>query len=99
MVPKRVGGLGATMATQVAVAAELGHGCASTAWVQTLLNVTTWASSRSPSASELFETGAWPRVCGVLAPSGTATPTDGGCRWDESAEPKTANARSQSPPS
>lgn len=80
IVPKRVGGLGATMATQLAVAAELGHGCASTAWVQTLLNVTTWASSRSPSAGELFETESRPRVCGVLAPSGTATPTDGGYR-------------------
>jgi 3-hydroxy-9,10-secoandrosta-1,3,5(10)-triene-9,17-dione monooxygenase len=80
IVPKRMGGLGATMATQLAVAAELGRACASTAWVQTLLNVTTWAASRSPSASELFATGARPRVCGVLAPLGTATPTDGGYR-------------------
>lgn len=79
-VPKRVGGLGATMATQLAVAAELGRGCASTAWVQTLLNVTTWASSRSPSGNELFETESRPRVCGVLAPSGTATPAPGGHR-------------------
>lgn len=80
IVPKRVGGSGATMATQLAVAAELGHECASTAWVQTLLNVTTWASSRSPSASELFEAESRPRVCGVLAASGTAVPTDGGYR-------------------
>lgn len=80
IVPKRVGGLGATMATQLAVAAELGRACASTAWVQTLLNVTTWASSRSPSAGELFEAESRPRVCGVLAPSGTAVPTDGGYR-------------------
>lgn len=81
MVPKRVGGLGATMATQLAIAAELARGCASTAWVQTLTNVTTWASTRSPVAEELFADGrSRPRVCGVLAPSGTATEVEGGYR-------------------
>ena len=38
------------MATQLVVAAELGGTCTSTAWVQTLLNVTTWASARTLSA-------------------------------------------------
>src|SRR5919109_1579264 len=70
MVPKRVGGLGATMATQLAVAAELGRACPSTAWVQSIVNVTTWAASRSPAAGELFETAERPRVCGVIMPSG-----------------------------
>lgn len=81
MVPERVGGLGATMATQLAVAAELGRACPSTAWVQAILNVTTWASSRTPAGAELFELaadGRRPRVCGVIAPTGTATPVDGG---------------------
>ncbi len=79
MTPKRVGGLGATMATQLAVAAELGEACTSTAWVQTLLNVATWATARSAAAAEVFDdAGPRPRVAGVLAPSGTAAPTDGG---------------------
>lgn len=73
IVPERVGGLGANMATQLAVAAELGRACASAAWVQSLINVTTWAVSRSPAAADLFE-GELPRVCGVLAPSATAVP-------------------------
>jgi 3-hydroxy-9,10-secoandrosta-1,3,5(10)-triene-9,17-dione monooxygenase len=80
IVPERRGGLGATMATQLAVAAELGRGCASSAWVQTLLNITTWAASRSPSADVLWSDGPRPRVCGVLAPSGTATPEGDGYR-------------------
>lgn len=80
VVPKRVGGHGATMATQLAVAAELGRGCASTAWVQTIVNVTTCGVARSGSAGAVFGNGDGPRprACGVLAPNGTARPTDGG---------------------
>jgi alkylation response protein AidB-like acyl-CoA dehydrogenase len=79
IVPERLGGLGATLATQLAVAAELARACASTAWIQTLINVTTWAASLSPAAEELFAPGGpRPRVCGVLQPSGTATPVPGG---------------------
>ena len=80
IVPKRRGGLGATMATQLAVAAELGRGCASSAWVQSLLNITTWAASRSPAAEAMFGGDRRPRVCGVLAPTGTATPDGDGYR-------------------
>ena len=78
MTPKRVGGLGATMSTQLAVAAELGAACTSTAWVQTLLNVATWATARSPAAAEVFGGDARARVAGVLAPTGTAAPVEGG---------------------
>ncbi len=82
LVPKRVGGLGGTLATQLAVAAELARACPSSAWVQSLLNVTTWAVSRSPGASDLFDASgaSRPRVCGVAAPNGTATPGPGGYR-------------------
>jgi alkylation response protein AidB-like acyl-CoA dehydrogenase len=80
IVPERLGGLGATMATQLAVAAELGRGCASSAWVQSLLNITTWAASRGPAAEVVFGGDERPRVCGVLAPSGTATPDGDGYR-------------------
>jgi alkylation response protein AidB-like acyl-CoA dehydrogenase len=80
IVPRRVGGQGESVATLLAVAAALGKGCASTAWVQTLLNVTTWAASRLPAAgrAEIFGGDAPARVCGVLAPTGTARPVDGG---------------------
>ena len=80
IVPKRLGGLGVTMATQLAIAAELGAACPSTGWVQTLLNVATWATGRSSGQAqdEVFGAAARPRVFGVLAPTGTATPTDGG---------------------
>ena len=79
MTPTRVGGAGTTMATQLAVAAELGEACASTAWVQSIINVTTWGASRSPSGVALFDqAGGRPRVCGVIAPTATAAPTAGG---------------------
>lgn len=82
MLPARVGGLGASMVSQLQVAAELGKGCASTAWVQTLLNVTSWAASLlSPAAQrEVFEGMRPARVCGVLTPSGQAVPVPGGHR-------------------
>jgi alkylation response protein AidB-like acyl-CoA dehydrogenase len=80
VVPKWAGGHGATMATQLAVAAELGRACASSAWVQTLINVTTWIASRTPVAEKLFSAGPRPRFCGVLAPSGKAVPVPGGYR-------------------
>ena len=80
IVPRRVGGQGESMATLLAVAGELGKACASTAWVQTLLNVTTWAASRlpAPGREEIFGGVCPARVCGVLAPTGTAKPVDGG---------------------
>ena len=80
VVPERLGGLGASMTTQLCVAAELGKACASTAWVQSLLNITTWAASQANAAKELFAGAERPRVCGVLIPSGTARPVDGGYR-------------------
>jgi alkylation response protein AidB-like acyl-CoA dehydrogenase len=81
LAPKRCGGRGATMATQLAVAAELGQGCASTAWIQTLISVTTWAGSLlcEEGQADIFGGQASvPRVCGVASASGTATPVEGG---------------------
>lgn len=79
LVPQRLGGIGATMATQLAVAAELGTACVSTAWVQTLLNITTWGACLAPVASTLFApTEPRPRFCGVFTPTGTARRTAGG---------------------
>lgn len=82
LVPERVGGQGASMVTQLEVASELGRGCASTAWVQTLLNVTAWAASLLPPAAqrEVFAGLRPARVCGVLTPGGKAVPVAGGYR-------------------
>jgi alkylation response protein AidB-like acyl-CoA dehydrogenase len=82
LLPERVGGQGASMVTQLEVAAELGRGCASTAWVQTLLNVTAWAATLLPPAAqrEVFDGLRPSRVCGVLTASGEAVPVAGGYR-------------------
>lgn len=82
MLPKRLGGLGATMATQLAVAAELANGCASTSWVQTLLTATTWGVTLlCPEGQETVTGGDEPaRVCGVITPTGKAVRVDGGYR-------------------
>ena len=80
MVPKRLGGHGASMATQIAVSAALAKGCPATAWVQTLLNVTTWGMSFLPEDGqrEVFFNGEQPLACGVLSMGGTASPVEGG---------------------
>jgi 3-hydroxy-9,10-secoandrosta-1,3,5(10)-triene-9,17-dione monooxygenase len=80
ILPRRVGGLGATMSTQLAIAAELGAACPSTAWVQTLLSVATWATSRGSGQAqdEIWGGATRPRIFGVLAPTGTAAPVEGG---------------------
>lgn len=82
LAPKRWGGQGATLATQLAVAAELGRGCTSTAWVQTIYAVTAWAASLMvpEGQADVFSGARVPRVCGVVTASGTATPVDGGYR-------------------
>src|SRR5262249_59805847 len=42
MVPRRFGGYQTNIHTYIAVMAELGRGCGSTAWVASLLNVCAW---------------------------------------------------------
>lgn len=82
IVPARFGGLGCTMATQIAVSAELARGCTSTAWVHTILSITAYGASRSRAGAEIFESagGRRPRFCGVINPSGVAVPVGGGYR-------------------
>lgn len=80
LVPRRLGGHGAKMTTQLAVASALAQGCPATAWVQSLINITTWAMAGLPEAGqqEVFLDGERPFVCGVLTPGGSARPTEGG---------------------
>jgi 3-hydroxy-9,10-secoandrosta-1,3,5(10)-triene-9,17-dione monooxygenase len=88
ILPRRLGGQGASMETMLKVSAELGKGCPSTAWVQTLMNVSAWFATRaSPEAQEeIFADGARPRLCGSLAPTCTMRMVEGGAlvsgRWD-----------------
>lgn len=82
ILPKRNGGHGASIATELAVAAELAKGCGSTSWVQTIFSVTTWSASLLPeqAQADIFGGDERPRICGSIMPNGTATPVDGGFR-------------------
>lgn len=82
MVPKRFGGLETNIHTYIAVMAELGRGCGSTAWVASLVNVCAWLAALFPERTQHdvwgANPGAW--VAGSLAPNGHATRVDGGWR-------------------
>lgn len=82
MVPKRFGGLETSIHTYIAVMAELGRGCGSTAWVASLINVCAWLAALFPEQAQQDvwgdNPGAW--IAGSLAPHGTATPVDAGWR-------------------
>ncbi|MFI6422876.1 acyl-CoA dehydrogenase family protein [Streptomyces sp. NPDC050842] len=78
-VPTRYGGYESDMRTVVDVVAELGRGDGSTAWVASVFAVSTWMAGLFPDEvqDEIF---AEPdvRVSGILSPTATAVPTDGG---------------------
>jgi 3-hydroxy-9,10-secoandrosta-1,3,5(10)-triene-9,17-dione monooxygenase len=79
MVPKRWGGYEASPATVLRVGAELAKGCAATAWVQVIIEGSSWMASLLPDAGqeEIFASGA-PRVCGVITPTATSRNVAGG---------------------
>lgn len=82
MVPRRLGGYETSIRTYITVMAEIGRGCASTAWVASLLNVCAWLVALFPERAQQDVWGsnrdAW--IAGSLAPNGVATPVDGGWR-------------------
>jgi 3-hydroxy-9,10-secoandrosta-1,3,5(10)-triene-9,17-dione monooxygenase len=82
MVPKRFGGYQTNIHTYIAVMAELGRGCGSTAWVASLLNVCAWLAALFPERAQRDLWGDDPDtwVAGSLAPNGTAVPVAGGWR-------------------
>src|SRR5208282_5568828 len=49
MLPRRLGGQGASMATMLRASAELAKGCPSTAWVHAVMNISAWFATRSSS--------------------------------------------------
>jgi len=79
MAPLRYGGYEADFQTQVDALAEIARGCPSSSWVATILSAMTWLVGVFPDEAqeEILGSGD-PRISGVFAPSGTATPTDGG---------------------
>ena len=52
MVPRRFGGHQTSIRTYIEVMAELGRGCASTAWVASLINVCAWLAALFPEQAQ-----------------------------------------------
>jgi alkylation response protein AidB-like acyl-CoA dehydrogenase len=78
-VPVRYGGSEGDMRTLVAVLTQLGRGDGSVAWTAAVWSICSWLVGLFPDEvqDEIFATPNV-RVCGLLSPTGTATPTDGG---------------------
>ena len=79
MFPRRSGGVGHPLITQIETIAALAHGCPGTAWAFGLLaGVTASAASMSPEVKGLvFRTGD-ELVCSVAGQIGSARPTTPG---------------------
>ncbi len=80
LIPRRWGGYGAPIGTALRVSAEIARSCPSTAWVQMLLNVSSWTATLLPDRGqrEIFAGSSDGRVCGVLAPTSKAVRVKGG---------------------
>jgi len=80
VIPRRWGGYGVPIATALRVSAEIARSCPSTAWVQMLLNVSTWTATLLPDRGqqEIFAGPSNGRVCGVLTPTSKAVRVKGG---------------------
>jgi 3-hydroxy-9,10-secoandrosta-1,3,5(10)-triene-9,17-dione monooxygenase len=78
--PQRYHGLELDLDVLLAVARELGRGCASTAWVMSLLGTHNWMAGQFPQLAqeEMFGDRGYLLAPAVFAPSGSATPVDGG---------------------
>ncbi|MDG1904345.1 MAG: hypothetical protein P8I38_01815 [Arenicella sp.] len=79
MFPKRAGGYGHKLITQIETVATLGKADPSSAWAFSLLSSVTasMASMPPPISGDLFKRGD-ELFCSVAAPTGTATPCDDG---------------------
>jgi 3-hydroxy-9,10-secoandrosta-1,3,5(10)-triene-9,17-dione monooxygenase len=82
MVPRRLGGYETDIRTYIAVMAELGQGCGSTAWVASLINVCAWLAGLFPETAQrdIWAAGSETWISGSLAPHGDARPVEGGWR-------------------
>ncbi len=82
LMPRRWGGYGVPLATALRASAELARSCPSTAWVQMLINVSSWTATLLPdrAQNEISAGASDGRVCGVLAPTAKAVRVTGGYR-------------------
>ncbi|WP_330287206.1 acyl-CoA dehydrogenase family protein [Streptomyces sp. NBC_00576] len=80
-VPRRFGGLDLPLADQAKVITEIGRACPAAAWVTMVWVTSTWTATLYPDRTqeEIFAAGSV-RISSAFAPTGTATPTDGGYR-------------------
>jgi alkylation response protein AidB-like acyl-CoA dehydrogenase len=81
LTPTRFGGLETDFRTMLAVMAELGKGCGSTAWAMSLINICAWLTGLYPERAQAEVFGADPDegwAAGSLAPNGAARRADGG---------------------
>jgi 3-hydroxy-9,10-secoandrosta-1,3,5(10)-triene-9,17-dione monooxygenase len=78
-VPRRYGGYECAMRTLVDVLCELAQGDGATAWTTAVWQINAWIISLFPDEvqDEVFATPD-ARFCGILSPTATVTPTDGG---------------------
>jgi 3-hydroxy-9,10-secoandrosta-1,3,5(10)-triene-9,17-dione monooxygenase len=78
-VPQRYGGYESDMRGLVDVLAELAKGDGSAAWTVAVFSICAWLVGLFPDETqeEIFATPDV-RVCGLLSPTGSATPADGG---------------------
>jgi 3-hydroxy-9,10-secoandrosta-1,3,5(10)-triene-9,17-dione monooxygenase len=79
--PKKYGGEQLPFEEQCDVLAEVARGCPSSSWVSTILSAMGWwLGTFSDDAQDEVLGDGDPRISGVLSPTGTLTPTDGGFR-------------------
>jgi alkylation response protein AidB-like acyl-CoA dehydrogenase len=78
-VPVRYGGYESDVRTVSQVVAELARGDGSTSWTVAVWMISTWIAGMFPDSAqdEIFATPDV-RVCGILSPTATAEPVDGG---------------------
>ncbi|WP_370950417.1 acyl-CoA dehydrogenase family protein [Amycolatopsis sp. cg5] len=78
-IPKRYGGHEVGLRTLSESVTELARGDGSTAWTASVWTISTWIACLFPDEvqDEIFSTPDV-RVCGILSPTATATPTAGG---------------------
>ena len=82
IVPTSLGGHGLGLDSLAQGTRILAHGCPATAWTLSFLMLHAWLLTRFPAAgrAEVFADGPSPFTPAPLAPTGSATPVDGGFR-------------------
>ncbi len=88
VVPTSLGGHGLGLGPLTEVTRTLARGCPATAWTVSFLMMHAWLLAKlpEPGRAEVFASSPVPFAPAPLAPTGTATPTDGGYvvrgRWE-----------------